>query len=239
MGELNKKPIHNVFKDYRKMNLVNPYRFKSSLPIATILNRYKFEDDVTDSVGGQDGTPTAITYTTNGVGKSGVFNGTTSNVNLPSQLISGTDSFSLSAIVNFNVLTTRQDLFSTNGPLHSVLFRLHESKAMQSIIYTTDGIFAIMATTLCNNINQNYHFITTYDGINLKVYLDGALVGSVSATGTIVTGGSNSKLGAILTSIPPLNRLNGKLDEVIVWNYTLTDDECLDLANQQLAGIEI
>jgi hypothetical protein len=36
MGELNKNPIHNVFKEYRKMNLVNPYRFApASLPFVS------------------------------------------------------------------------------------------------------------------------------------------------------------------------------------------------------------
>lgn len=50
MGELNKKPIHNVFKKYRQMNLVNPYRFQSNInPYADAVVVYSLKKEFTDT----------------------------------------------------------------------------------------------------------------------------------------------------------------------------------------------
>ena len=57
------------------MNIINPYRFKvapsGDIPLANIISEYKFENNVLDTVGTNDGTATGVTYVTDMVSKAG------------------------------------------------------------------------------------------------------------------------------------------------------------------------
>ena len=55
----------------------------SGYPLENIISEYKFQNNTLDTVGSNDGTPTALTYTAGLVGQTGVFNGSTGKVVLP------------------------------------------------------------------------------------------------------------------------------------------------------------
>lgn len=58
------------------------------------------------------------------------------------------------------------------------------------------------------------HIAGTYDGTNMKLYLNGSLMGSASPAG-----GLYAPTGAFSFSANGSEAFNGKMDEVSVWNY--------------------
>ena len=80
--------------------LINPFIYASStastISLTNLVSYYKFNDDVTDSYGPNNGTSTGLTYNTGNFSNAGQFNGTTSRVN-------ASDSASLSFQGSFSV----------------------------------------------------------------------------------------------------------------------------------------
>lgn len=74
-----------------------------------------------------------------------------------------------------------------------------------------------------------YHVACTYDGNNLKVYVDGKVEGCKSIDRSVNTLGSRAAIGANVTLSPTLvNRFVGTLDNVHVYNRALSAQEICD-----------
>ncbi|MCF8364868.1 MAG: choice-of-anchor D domain-containing protein [Bacteroidales bacterium] len=84
------------------------------------------------------------------------------------------------------------------------------------------------------NDGQWHHIAGTYDGITAKIFVDGVLYNSrtetenLSSTSPLQIGGSTN-CG---------NYLNGKIDEVRIWNYALSENEVNTSMSQRLDGNE-
>jgi hypothetical protein len=77
------------------------------------------------------------------------------------------------------------------------------------------------ATTMLSD--TTYHLVGTYDGLALRVYVNGEPDGTVSAAGKITYDGINGLgMGGGFTGSPP--SLSGVLDEVAVYSHALTAD---------------
>ncbi|MBI3414136.1 MAG: hypothetical protein HY043_02260, partial [Verrucomicrobia bacterium] len=63
----------------------------------------------------------------------------------------------------------------------------------------------------------------TYDGTQLKIYLDGALEGTLAASGTMSNNGVNARLGGRAFTTPLT--LNGALDAARIYNRALSQSE--------------
>jgi glucose/arabinose dehydrogenase len=63
---------------------------------------------------------------------------------------------------------------------------------------------------------QWHHVIATYDGTDMRLYLDGALVAGPIASGTLLPADSTLRIGNFGT-----RWFNGSIDEVAVYNYAL------------------
>jgi hypothetical protein len=79
----------------------------------------------------------------------------------------------------------------------------------------------------------SWHQITvTYDGIQKTIYLDGIVLKSVNSTGSIESGkGYNLMIGAASKELPATSLYKGKIDEVRIYNYALTNSEITNLMN--------
>jgi gliding motility-associated-like protein len=100
---------------------------------------------------------------------------------------------------------------------------LHIGNAWRSIShpYPTDGLF--------------HHLAMTYDGSNIRLYLDGNLVKTQVQTGTIATNTNSLALG----NQPGFSELFiGTLDEARIWNAALSADQIKSRMNSELAGTE-
>jgi len=84
------------------------------------------------------------------------------------------------------------------------------------------------------SLNTWHHIVFTYNGASLNLYLDGALVNSVSSTLPLNTAGNSG------ISIGESNQANGywlptdgKIDDIAIWNRALTSCEIVALYNGQ------
>lgn len=89
---------------------------------------------------------------------------------------------------------------------------------------STGGVtYGTPATTGTGFLNGNWrHVVGTYDGVNIKLYVDGVLVsgGSISRTGNLITATGELYLGRSYQSAS--NFFDGEIDEVAVWDTVLT-----------------
>ncbi|MCK5450090.1 LamG domain-containing protein [Candidatus Pacearchaeota archaeon] len=78
-----------------------------------------------------------------------------------------------------------------------------------------------------------YHVVSTYDGNNIRLYVNGSELSgdSVSATGTINYGGATSTyIGRRIRADLP-DYFDGLIDEIGIWNRALNSTEVSDLYN--------
>ena len=83
-----------------------------------------------------------------------------------------------------------------------------------------------------------YHVAGTYDGANVKLYINGALVGTHAVSKSINwdTGYFGSYIGG--NGRDPYNKFNGQLDEVRVWNVARSQSEIQASMKRRLTGGE-
>ncbi len=80
--------------------------------------------------------------------------------------------------------------------------------------------------------NTWHHVAATYDGSNMRIYIDGDQVGSpVAKTGDITPANVSNLIG----STPPLmtgdDEFNGRIDEAAIFNRALSENEIKELIN--------
>ncbi|MFH1358367.1 MAG: LamG-like jellyroll fold domain-containing protein [archaeon] len=79
------------------------------------------------------------------------------------------------------------------------------------------------------NLNQWYHLVGVYDADTIKIYVDGVLGDVTDSVVTICdTSASSVKIGKLDTG-DFIRHWNGTIDEVMIWNKTLTSDEVYQL----------
>ena len=98
-------------------------------------------------------------------------------------------------------------------------------------IISVQGWAVDYSVPLSYSIDQWIHSVCTYDGFNVKIYVDGVLIGS----GTILTWftlGSEFYFG----TRPSLGNgyFHGSLDDIGIWDRALTECEIQDLYHAQL-----
>lgn len=90
---------------------------------------------------------------------------------------------------------------------------------------------ATTATTL--TANTWYHIAATYDGANVKIYIDGALDTTTAVTGAIDTNSNDVLMGALTSSTEPFD---GYIDSVKIYSSDLTAAQVLENYNAEKAA---
>jgi hypothetical protein len=113
-----------------------------------------------------------------------------------------------------------------------------------SFLVNTDGTSGgrgVVITGPAIPLNTWVHVAGTYDGVNVKTYLNGVQVGSVAHTGTInqlITDVLIGKSDRTSTPSPyPDSFFNGKIDEVRIWSRALGANEVLASAQAGLRAL--
>lgn len=139
-------------------------------------------------------------------------------------ILGGLTNASLMAWINLN------SAFSTDGVIvgqDKFQIRITAAKKLEAIV---NGTTATFATAL--NVSQWYNVATVYDGNNLKLYLNGALVATQAASGSIAADASLLTLGK--NPIANTKYFKGKIDEVRVFNIALTDSHLQRMVYQEI-----
>ena len=221
----------------------------SGYPLANIISEYKFQNNTLDTVGSNDGTPTALTYTAGLVGQTGVFNGSTGKVviadnnNLSFILVP----FSVTFLVNFTS-TARAFLISKRKTSSSnVEYQItYNSGEFTFAIFGGGTNASFMATrhTLTPTLGQWYHIVGTYDGsgdhTGINLYFNGLNVGTSLLVGTYISmenGLSAISVGKFFDGTA--NTLNGSMDCVRIWNKELSQAEVTEIYNLHNSGLPL
>jgi len=105
----------------------------------------------------------------------------------------------------------------------------YDGRSGQQLGFKTTGTSASWMTVDAPGLfdGQWHHVAAAYDGAVKTVYLDGAPIGTINATGLIITSDSRLLLGAGRDMTPPTHYLAGLIDDARVYNEALTEVDIL------------
>jgi hypothetical protein len=169
-----------------------------------------------------------------------LFDGTVAaSVRVPSNaLINPTAAFTYEAWfkANANVGINRAIISKgiTTNYASSILLEASTGKIVGEF-YTGASLKTLKSLTGYND-NAWHHVAYTYDGANIKLYIDGTLEGTLAATGAVSTVTQDFTIGKYSNS----NAYNfwGSIDEVRVWNTARTQTQINSTLYTQLVGNE-
>jgi hypothetical protein len=199
----------------------------------SIISYYKFENNVLDEKGINNGTAFNITYEPAASGQGIVLNNTTSYVNLNSTtIVGGKNAFSIVVMFKMNVNDNQNIIYGSWAPPYTAIVRVDNSQ-LQFYTYTdkqAGGSFvAFTDTTTFHSV------IATYDGAKMKLYLDGILQATTyDQTGITGTGGESEAWGRYGTFYG-----NHTLDGGAFFNKALNQSEVTEIYNIQNSGNEL
>jgi hypothetical protein len=204
-----------------------------------------------DSGNGNNGIVNGATLTTDRFGNSNSaydFNGTNNFIEVAdNNLLDLTNNFTLSAWYFTNNQTQFEQTIlgkgrDVSGSGYNLLFNTDNNGVSYNIqIGLNSGTLNTGAGIPVNQSNSiGWHQIVgTYDGVNIKLYIDGVL--QFTNTQNITLQNSSQKLyfGRELLNLP--RYFNGKLDDIGIWNRALTPQEITNLynANQCITTITV
>ncbi len=132
----------------------------------------------------------------------------------------------------FNTVASNQTLFSkelyTDASNNSgYLLRIYSNNRINLVVENNQAVTVGASATYAITAGSWYHIVGTYDGQNLKIYVNGNLAGSTAYTGGIGSNSSNLAIGG--TSGVYL--FDGKLDDARIYNRALSPAEVSQLYN--------
>jgi hypothetical protein len=211
----------------------------NTIPLGNIISQYKFENNVLDTVGSKNGTAASLTYANGLVEKTGVFNGTTSRVLMPSNMLPASE-FSISFLAkvtsgsaegriigmsnNTNVYC--RVAFNDGGNLNRIGFVVYDGTSGASITVT--------GYTLTN---WTHIVITGKDSDSSKIYVNGVYENGNLALGSFAKLTGSNYIGS--NRLASASFFNGDIDCVRIWDKELTASEVTEIADTELAGVEI
>jgi len=160
------------------------------------------------------------------------FNGTSSYVGGPSQLLSGRSAFTIAGWVNFGAAPiARTGLFGQND---AVEFGFSAVGTIQC--FTAGGGSATLAYT--PPLNTWVHILAVGDGTTVRIFINGALLGSGgSATANYGSSTFNFNIGGGGVFDATGNFFTGLMDEVVVYQRALSTTEILGLYQAGTNGV--
>lgn len=202
----------------------------------------KFDGDTNDSIGGLIGTPTAVTFVAGRVGQAGSFNGTTSVVDFGDPAALNVTRFTIAAWVKSNRnqvgaytywwIAERGSLFDAGFGIH---FRDRPNVGGFEVFSRGVSVKVASAPNAHRPVSQWNHIVGTYDGTNLRIYVNGILRNTSagvdpSASANPFRIGDDDQSGANLLN------WSGAIDDVRVYDEALSDRRIKSLFNNPFAG---
>jgi hypothetical protein len=106
-----------------------------------------------------------------------------------------------------------------------------------ALVISTNGtnIIECKSVTILQ-INNWYHIVGTFDGMNIKIYVNGKLENTCPVSGTIYNSGDSTLIGATRTGTgASAYNWNGLIDDVRIYNYARTPEQILQDYNAGLS----
>lgn len=133
---------------------------------------------------------------------------------------------------------------STSGSLHTIMSNYHQISLAYPFLFRIDNnkirLFLNSSTYVESTtdipVGTWTHIAGTYDGTNLKIFVNGVEENSVAFSDPLVTSDNEMKIGGGLVS--DTEYFSGDIGEVRLWKVARTEVEISDSYNQQLTGNE-
>lgn len=223
----------------RNLDAVSP---SNDPDITSLYHYYPFESDVNDDIGTAHGTANNITYGSGLYGTGANFNGTSSSIILPQNVLAESTEFSLTGLFKTNVANStemRVIAFSNNGAMPYILLRLNAGVANRIDFRVQDGVDNVMKTVDGYDLTQGVHIgVTAVENDRYRVYVNGNLEVEDSTFGSFAAiTPANNTLGA--SRFANAQYQNGMQRGFGVWSTALTEANMLKVANKQLAGNQL
>ena len=160
------------------------------------------------------------------------------SISLGNTLTNGFSELTVSVWANFSSLPGGNRGLISKDFTNQRSFEIRYTTAGVNFIVSTNGsqIFSSSVYPRSSiNIGQWYHFVGVYDGSNILFYVDGTLIGTPTAlTGSLQN--TTSELNIGLRSASPSNTtFDGKIDQVSIFDYALSQDQVTQLGAQGYA----
>tara|TARA_R110000787_G_scaffold266304_1_gene372365 strand:+ start:18 stop:692 length:675 start_codon:yes stop_codon:yes gene_type:complete len=211
----------------------------STFPIADILSEYKFENNVLDTVGSEDGSATSLTYASGLVGQTGVFNGSSSRVLMPGDFIPYFSEFSFTILLKATDTLSeyRAFGFANNTNMPFILLRLNNSVSGRIGLLARDNVSAKEIITDAYTPTSWTHVTGTFvENGDMKLYVNGTLISTLSILDFATISGNNT-IGSNRNGNGQF--FKGDLDCLRIWKKELTASEVSTIATAELAGTDI
>ena len=197
---------------------------------------WKGENNANDSVGGNIGTMTGGAYASGKVGLAFSFDGTAQYVSVPhSSTFDISGNHSIAMWVKPNALPPAGKVFQlvskfVNGYEYKRVY-IDETGKVGYFLYGTSGSGVLSAASLTPGVWS--HVVATYDGANMKIYINGVQDAGAAAAGDVIDSTGMVYLGHNPDPVLAAGEapFNGLLDEVGWYNRTLSASEVSMLAN--------
>ena len=190
--------------------------------------------EVLDSSGnGYNGTANGDAFTSQALlCYGGNFDGDGDYVEIPANSnLEPTEKLTISAWIKKSVASTTglQNIFTNGGWFRSL--RLSDNNVLfQLRIDGTDQY--LYSSTQITDTNW-HHIVGVYSGNEMRLYIDGNLDATLSVSGTLDTGNASHIIGGEYGGY----YFNGQIDEVMVFETSLSSSKVSELYNNQLSGL--
>ncbi|WP_373002167.1 LamG-like jellyroll fold domain-containing protein [Sulfurimonas sp.] len=196
----------------------------------SLVSKYEFNENANDTVGNNDGTPINLTYDLGELGYCGVFNGSSSGVNISKAVLS-TQSFSL--FFTFTVLKSgingciisNRDYYNSKG----ISILIEGGQLYLQLNGNLNSIYDILMPTPEVGVSH-FCLLTRADSGNYLFYLNDELVYTSSVSSDIVFS-SNEICSIGYSRDINGNFFNGFIDQIEIYNRALASDEITSLFN--------
>lgn len=205
-----------------------------------LVAHFKFDDNVNDSFGSNNGTPLNITYEAGKFNNGAKFNGSDSEVSVNSTiraLFQNKQAYTIACYfkpLNFN---TTQTLFCSNvsnaynGYGRSTTLHCQETTG-KLVVFRADGTsqYSIKFSTGSLILNSINTCIIKYDGTNLAVSLNGSNFETLASSFNTPAQGVGY-IGIWKETGSSFHKNSGVIDEMSFYNVAFTDQDAADYHN--------
>jgi hypothetical protein len=179
-----------------------------------LVSRYKLDGDATDSINGNDGTEIGGPGYAPGVCDQAIsLDGVDDYVNCG-------NSFEITGQITLSVLL-KGTFNSSWDPIIAKGYDWMLSRGMgDEATFFCAGLASFLFGSANINDNQWHHIVAVYDGAQMRLYVDGKLDASQTASGSLNVSSANVYIGG-----SPSQSFNGLIDDVRIYDRALSDHE--------------
>jgi hypothetical protein len=233
--DLSQKELTQLYNNYSGLAYPLSNFYENSLT-NELVSFWSLDENINDSVGLNNGlSATNINYLAGKIGKAAYFNGVDSKISLPTDSMDLNSEFTISAWVNLSSLPAFSDVRGIFGnyiypPLTDgtgYYLGMYQSKFyFLNEIYPSTPVVVYSATV--PDIDIWYHIVAIRSTSGVSMYVNGTLENETTSSGTMdYSGGSHYPRIGCGRRISGVDDAfwHGLIDEIGIWNRTLTSNE--------------